>query len=182
MKKDDLDKIAEEVRACKKCALHRSRIRSVPGEGPADAEIVLVGEAPGREEDEQGRPFVGRAGRLLNQLLSEAGLKREDLFITNVVKSRPPGNRRPTKNEVKACLPYLWLQLEIIKPKVVGLLGGLATEVILGEKKLTLVRGRVFEKKYKFVPTYHPAAVLRNPNLKSVLLEDLKRLKNLSDE
>lgn len=180
MNRDNLAKISEEVRACEKCPLHRSRTKGVPGEGPADAAIVLVGEAPGREEDEQGRPFVGRAGRLLDQMLIEASLNRKDLFITNVVKSRPPGNRRPTKGEVEACLPYLWRQLEIIKTVAIGLLGGLATEALLGEKKLALMHGKVFEKEYKFVPTYHPAAVLRNPRLRATVVEDLRKLKKLT--
>ncbi len=141
-----------------------------------------MGEAPGREEDKAGRPFVGRAGRLLDHALFEAGLDRRDLFITNVVKSRPPGNRRPTKGEVEACLPYLWRQFHIIRPDVVGLLGGLATEAILGEKKLSAARGNVYDNDYRFVPTYHPAAVLRNPRLMSVLVDDLRLLKKLAGE
>lgn len=173
MIKDELEEIAEEVKVCVLCPLHDSRTNGVPGEGPADAPIVLVGEAPGREEDKRGRPFVGRAGRLLDEALIEAGLNRGDLFITNIVKSRPPGNRRPNKGEVEACLPYLWRQLRAIKPDVVGLLGGLATEAILGEKKLSSARGKVFEKGYRFIPTYHPAGVLRNPRFKKTIIEDL---------
>ncbi|MFQ5815962.1 MAG: uracil-DNA glycosylase family protein [Candidatus Hydrothermarchaeaceae archaeon] len=182
MLQENLEEIAEEVRVCTRCPLHRSRTHGVPGEGPIDATIALVGEAPGREEDERGRPFVGRAGRLLDQALIEAGLDRGDLFITNIVKSRPPGNRRPNKGEVEACLPYLWRQLQAIRPDVVGLLGGLATEAILGEKKLSSARGKVFEKGYRFVSTYHPAGVLRNPRFRAVMVEDLRLLKKLAGE
>ncbi len=178
MRTDNLEVIAGEIRACTTCSLHESRTHGVPGDGPANALIVLVGEAPGRDEDEKGLPFIGRAGRLLNSALSEAGLIREELFIANILKSRPPGNRRPSKEEVKACLPYLMRQLELIKPRVVGLLGGVATEILLGEKKLAPVHGKVFEREYKMVPTYHPAAVLRNPHFREVLIEDLRSLKN----
>ncbi|MEE9594624.1 MAG: uracil-DNA glycosylase [Candidatus Hydrothermarchaeales archaeon] len=177
MVNDELEVIAREIRACTKCPLHESRTHGVPGDGPANALIVLVGEAPGRDEDEKGLPFIGRAGRLLNSALSEAGLAREELFITNILKSRPPGNRRPSKEEVKACLPYLMRQLELLKPAAVGLLGGVATESLLGEKKLASVHGKVFEREYKMVPTYHPAAVLRNPNFREVLIADLRNLK-----
>jgi DNA polymerase len=179
---ETLEEIAEEVKRCKRCPLHESRTQGVPGEGPPDAAIVLIGEAPGREEDEQGRPFVGRAGRLLDAVLMEAGIDRENLFVTNVVKSRPPGNRRPSKGEVNACLPYLWQQLEAIKPKVVGLLGGLAMETILGEKKLASAHGRIFEKGYRFIPTYHPAGVLRNPRFRAEMVDDLKLLRKLSGD
>jgi len=179
MVKDELFKIAEEIKACTKCQLHETRTNSVPGDGPPKASIVLVGEAPGRDEDTKGLPFVGRAGKLLNSALSEAGIAREEVFITNIVKSRPPKNRRPSRGEVEACLPYLWKQLELIKPEVVGLMGGVATDTILGKKKLASVHGSIFEEEYRFVPTYHPAAVLRFPNLREFLVEDMKVIKKL---
>lgn len=178
--KDSLERIAEEVRYCRGCPLHKGRTHGVPGEGPADAKIVLVGEAPGREEDIQGRPFVGRAGKLLDKLLAEAGLKREELFITNVVKSRPPGNRRPAKAEIEACLPYLWRQSALIRPRVVGLLGGTVASAVLGVRNIASSRGKAIEDDYVYVVTYHPAAILRNPRLRKAGVEDLKLIARLS--
>src|SRR3954469_20075218 len=119
----DLDRIADEIRVCERCELHRTRTKSVPGEGPADARVMLIGEAPGWNEDQQGRPFVGAAGKFLEELLGKAGLRRSDVFITNVVKSRPPGNRDPLPDEIVACAPFLVRQIEVIDPEVVVTLG-----------------------------------------------------------
>ncbi len=180
MEGETLEDIAEEVRRCRRCSLHASRGKRVPGEGPKDASIVLVGEAPGREEDLQGRPFVGRAGKLLDGMLAEAGLRREDLFVTNVVKSRPPNNRKPTSAEIKACLPYLKRQLALIKPRVVGLLGGTAASALIGEGNIAGLRGKAIKDDYLYVVTYHPAAILRNPRLRRVAMEDLMLIARLS--
>ena len=122
-REDALARIADEIRACTRCELHKTRTKSVPGEGPADARIMLIGEAPGWNEDQQGRPFVGAAGRFLEELLASAGMARDEVFITNVVKSRPPGNRDPLPDEIAACAPFLERQIEVIDPDVIVTLG-----------------------------------------------------------
>ncbi len=138
---------------------------------------MLIGEAPGREEDLTGRPFVGRAGRLLDEVLSELGMSREDVFITSVVKCRPPSNRNPKKSEIGACLEYTLRQMEALKPKVVVLLGNVALEALTGRKGIGKLRGRFIEERgFKFLPTYHPAAVVRNKNLLPMLKEDLQKI------
>jgi len=173
----ELEQIAEEVRKCRKCRLHKERRKAVPGEGCRDAHIMFIGEGPGRSEDQQGRPFVGQAGELLEELLASVGLSREEVFITNVVKCRPPNNRAPRKDEIRACRPYLQRQIVVIQPKVIGTLGNHATETLLGEAGI----GRLHGKKYAYagyvlIPLYHPAAGLYNPNLKPEMKEDMRRL------
>ncbi len=180
-----LQKLFESFKDCRKCDLHKSRTQVVPGDGNPYSPVVFVGEAPGEEEDRQGRPFVGRAGQLLNRLIKEVlGMEREEVYITNVCKCRPPGNRKPTPIEMRACSPYLRKEIEIIKPRVICCLGATAGEGVLGKSlKITKVRGQVFP--YPFNPrikvflTYHPAYVLRNPREESTLVKDFERLKEL---
>ena len=182
---DELNRVADEVSSCRLCRLGYTRRRAVPGEGNPKAEIVLVGEAPGEREDELGRPFVGVAGELLNKVLTSLGVKRGDVFITNVVKCRPPNNREPEPDEVDACSPYLVRQLCAIRPRIVVALGRVSASFFLSLigrrfKSLNEIRGRFFTVKlpcghtFKLVVTYHPAAVLRNPKLRSYLESDLR--------
>lgn len=168
----ELVSLEEEIKSCEGCPLARGRTRAVPGEGPDRADILLVGEAPGRDEDREGRPFVGRAGSVLDRGLKEAGIERSEVYITNVVKCRPPGNRRPKREEVKACLTYLESQIAVVRPKVVILMGNAATKAVLDLEGVTNLRGKAFGGLY-FV-TFHPAAVLRNRNLEDALVSDLK--------
>jgi len=173
-----LDEIAAEIRSCTLCPLHKTRTNAVPGEGPADAKIMFIGEAPGREEDIQGRPFVGPAGRYLNQLLALAGLSREQVFITNIVKCRPPGNREPRSEEAAACRPYLDGQIATICPRVICLLGRPATMALLDPSAtMSRIHGQTFERDgIVYIPLYHPAAALHNQRLGPVLNDDFKRL------
>jgi len=181
----ELRRISEEVEACSKCPLHLTRRRAVPGEGNPNAEVMLIGEAPGEVEDETGRPFVGAAGKLLNSLLQDIGVDRSSLYITNVVKCRPPNNRDPTDEEINACKPYLIRQIAVVRPRRIVTLGRHSTRVILGlgglrVSEISRVRGRVFRVtiagvEVEVYPTYHPAAALYNPSIKGVLKEDLAR-------
>lgn len=174
---DSLLLIADEVRVCTKCPLSLTRTNAVPGEGPRDARIVIIGEGPGRNEDLRGRPFVGAAGAQLDGLLREAGLAREHVYITNVVKCRPPENRRPTGAEADACQPYLERQLEQLRPKVVVLLGDSALKRFLPDESLGSAHGRLFKHGGLAVfATYHPAAMIYNRSLENVSREDFKEL------
>jgi DNA polymerase len=166
---------------CKRCSLHRRRKNIVWGEGPEDAEIFFIGEAPGAREDEQGRPFVGDAGRILTELLKEAGYEREEVYITNVVKCRPPGNREPFQEEIDACSSYLEKQLSKVKPKIVVTLGRIAAQRILGKNiTLSTSHGMVFSfPQYKVLVTYHPAACLYGRNTRSKMEKDFKKLRNI---
>ena len=151
----------------------------VPGEGNVDSQVVFVGEAPGRDEDKQGRPFVGVAGRLLNDALEKAGLRRSDVYITNVVKRRPPRNRPPRKAEVALFLPYLHHELEIIRPKLVCLLGGTAIKALMNQP-LSEARGKIVESgRWRFYCTYHPAAVIYDPGVEKIFFEDIAKIRNL---
>ncbi|HIC97690.1 MAG TPA: uracil-DNA glycosylase [Aquificaceae bacterium] len=173
---NELEKIAAEIVTCVKCPLHKNRANAVPGEGNPRAEVMLIGEAPGAEEDKQGRPFVGAAGRLLNEALEKAGFSREEVFITNIVKCRPPRNRVPTEDERRACLPYLHRQLEVIKPKIICLLGRTPLETLIGPYSISKMRGRTIEKDgWLFFLTYHPAAAIYNPSLKEQFLKEVKK-------
>lgn len=184
-----LEEIAEEIKRCEKCPLHISRKRTVPGEGSENARIMFIGEAPGRNEDEMGRPFVGAAGKFLEDLLASIGLRREEVFITNVVKCRPPNNRDPEPEEIEACLPYLIEQVSVIDPEIIVALGRHSAGVLLGRIggiSIMKVRGRVHEvevfgKVRRVMPTLHPAAALYNPKLRSLVEEDFKELKRLID-
>ncbi len=175
----------EEVKACTRCPLHETRGRAVFGAGDADAEVMFVGEAPGAEEDRQGLPFVGRAGQLLNQMLEEIGMAREDVFIANVLKSRPPGNRDPQPGEIEACKPYLFEQVRLIEPRVVCTLGNFATKLLSGNPAgITRVRGtpQVHELggcAVFLLPLFHPAAALRTPAVKETLRADFDLLPRL---
>jgi DNA polymerase len=172
--------IAHEVNACTKCPLHDSRTKAVPGEGPAHARVLIIGEGPGFNEDREGRPFVGAAGQNLQGLLSIAGLRRDDVFITNIVKCRPPGNRRPARAEADACHPYLRRQIELIGPEVVVLLGDTALKQFFPDSSLGSVHGRPVSRSQRtFFPTYHPASMIYNGALKAVLDEDFATLGRL---
>lgn len=174
-----LDEIAAEVRGCTRCPLHLTRRQGVPGTGPASARIMAVGEAPGEREDQEGKPFVGAAGQLLTQLLEEIGLSRSDIFITNVLKSRPPGNRDPQPEEVEACSAYLDRQIEAIQPEVILVLGRHALQRLLpGAAGISRAHGTVIHREGRsYMPCYHPAAALYNGSLLAVLRDDFRRLK-----
>ncbi len=180
-----LVELYEEVQACQRCPLHETRTKAVFGAGDADAEVMFVGEAPGAEEDRQGLPFVGRAGQLLNQMLEAIGLSREGVFIANVLKSRPPGNRDPQPGEIEACRPYLLEQVRLIEPKVVCTLGNFATKLLSGNPAgITRVRGapQVHElggRAIFLLPLFHPAAALRTPAVKEALRGDFDLLPGL---
>ncbi len=179
----DLEAIARLVADCTKCRLCEHRTNTVPGEGPADARLVVVGEGPGRTEDETGRPFVGQAGQLLTKILGAIELKREQVFICNVVKCRPPENRTPQYDEVAACVPYLFRQIDLLKPKVILAMGNAAAQTVLNTKQsLGALRNRVH--RFRGIPvivTYHPAALLRNPNWKRPTWDDVRIARRLLD-
>lgn len=183
-KQDSLEKIAAEVRGCPLCKLARTRKNAVPGEGQLAAKIMFIGEAPGRSEDEKGKPFVGAAGRILDDLLQKAGIERSQVFITNVVKCRPPNNRVPEEDEAAACRPYLDRQIALIKPKVICILGRTAYSSLLGGSSITMNRGKIVEKAgQKYFLTFHPAAAIYNKSLLSALEADLKKLaKEIKEE
>lgn len=176
-----MDDLNSQIISCAKCDLHKSRKHAVPGEGPLDATVMFVGEGPGQNEDQQGRPFVGAAGKLLTELLESIGLTRSSVFITNIVKCRPPGNRAPRKSEIETCNPYLTAQMNLIKPKIICALGTPAITTLLGEEyTATKSHGKPVQKAERIIlPMYHPAAALYDANLKYVLLSDFKILKNL---
>ncbi len=178
-----LDEVARHVAACRGCSLHQAAKNPVPGEGNPHAGFVCVGEAPGQTEDELGRPFVGRAGDLLTKILEAIQLKREDVFICNVLKHRPPGNRNPAPDEIKACSPYLMRQLELLQPKVILALGTFASQTLLQTTQpIGKLRGLVH--RFHGVPlivTYHPAALLRNPAWKRPTWEDVQLARRIFD-
>lgn len=184
----DLEQIAAEVRACRKCPLGGKRTSAVPGEGDPQAKVMFVGEAPGFNEDQQGRPFVGAAGQLLNELLASIGLERKDVFITNVVKCRPttepqlgpPQNRAPSAEEVAACSPYLERQIAAIRPKVLVMLGRVSLSQIDAQRSMGQARGKPIRKGgITYFPVYHPAAVFRQPDLRRALEEDFRKIPQL---
>ncbi len=178
-----LQEIADVVATCRRCSLYATAINPVPGVGNPDANFMCVGEAPGANEDQQGEPFVGQAGQLLNKILAAIDLKREDVFIANVLKHRPPGNRNPTPDEVVACSPSLVRQIELVRPKVILALGTFAAQTLL-ETKLTIGKLRSQVHRYYGVPlivTYHPAALLRNPSWKRPTWEDVQLARRILD-
>ena len=178
-----LEEIAAEIRVCTRCELHRTRTNSVPGEGPAGARIMVIGEAPGWNEDQQGRPFVGAAGKFLEELLGAAGLKRSDVFITNVVKSRPPGNRDPLPDEIVACAPFLQRQIDTIDPDVIVTLGRFSMAKWFPGERISRIHGQPKKDgKRLIVPMYHPAAALHQQALKSTILEDFAKLPRILAE
>lgn len=179
---NDLARLADRVRSCTLCRLHVGRTHAVPGEGPVGAPLFLIGEAPGRSEDASGRPFVGSAGRILEAGLAAARLSRGRVFIANVVRCRPPGNRRPRADEMAACTPYLLGEIVAVRPRVLVTLGGTALRLLLGKAHpLRDARGKVLAfDSIPLVPTYHPAAILYNRNLKTVFQRDLLTAVRLS--
>ncbi len=174
----ELASIAGEIALCSDCVLHFERNRTVPGQGNPAPEILFVGEAPGRDEDEQGLAFVGRAGQLLTKMIEAMGFSRDDVFIANINKCRPPGNRKPTREEMDTCLPFLKRQIAVLKPKVIIAMGATAVDGLVpmpeGET-ISKVRGQWREFEHiPLMPTYHPAYLLRNPAMKRPVWEDLK--------
>lgn len=180
MKTDTLEALAVEVRSCHLCPLAKGRTNAVPGEGSGQSKIVLVGEAPGREEDLSGRPFVGRGGRVLRSALGSVGVASAQVYISNVVKCRPPKNRLPTRSEIDICRgAYLSREIELVDPDLVVLLGRTAARALLGVDSLGSVRGKVVKMKgRRYLSAYHPAAVLRNPGLKGAFRRDLRKIRN----
>ncbi|TMD06591.1 MAG: uracil-DNA glycosylase [Chloroflexi bacterium] len=179
-----LQVLHQEVLTCRKCGLHATRTNAVPGTGPCPADVMIVGEAPGFNEDMQGKPFVGAAGKLLDTLLAGIGLRREDVYVTNVLKCRPPQNRDPMPNEAESCSPYLERQLGLIQPKVVLILGRHALERLLpGHGPISRVHGRMVEKGgVKYVALFHPAAALHNASLINDLQRDFDGVRRYLDE
>jgi DNA polymerase len=191
-KRELMGAIADEVKACRKCGLWRTRRNAVPGEGSLDAFIMFIGEAPGYWEDIKGRPFVGAAGKVLDTLLAEINLSRDTVYITNVVKCRPPENRDPLPAEVETCTPYLNRQINVIQPEIIVTLGRHSTSYILSKAGLkeavgiTKLRGKVYSVKLfrlsvSVLPTFHPAAVLHNPKYRDALERDFHFLKSLME-
>ncbi len=177
-RQEALEALHREVERCTRCPLHIGRTHAVPGAGPVTAEIMFIGEAPGFHEDQQGIPFVGAAGKLLNQMLEKAGIARESIYITNVIKCRPPGNRDPKPEEVEACRGYLERQIEIINPKVIVTLGRYSMARAFPNEKISRIHGqprRVDGRIY--FPMYHPAAALHQPSLRRVVEKDFLKLK-----
>jgi len=185
---EDLEDIRKEVLNCRKCGLYSTRTNPVVGEGNPKAKIMFVGEAPGFNEDRMGRPFCGAAGRVLDELLESIGIKREDVYISNLLKCRPPGNRDPQKEEISACSPYLERQIEIIKPKIICPLGRYSMRFLMEKyglreriEPISRIHGKVFEinnlfQKIKIIPLYHPAVATYNINMKEVLKRDFRVL------
>jgi len=186
-KHHQIEAIAEEIRKCQKCSLSKTRTNVVPGEGDAESSVVLIGEAPGYWEDRKGRPFVGAAGKVLDEVLEKIGLKRAEIFITNVLKCRPPGNRDPRSEEIRACTPFLDSQLGIIKPRFIVTLGRHSTAYLFSKMNLNFysmrrVHGQIYEAKFAdweslVMPTFHPAAALYNVNLREDIINDLRLLR-----
>lgn len=174
-----LDELAAQIRVCTRCPLHESRTRAVPGDGRYTAKVMIIGEAPGKDEDETGKPFVGAAGRHLDHVLEGTGLDRGDFFITNTVKCRPPKNRTPKSIEVGTCTSnYLFEQVELINPELVMLLGGVAAKAVLGVKSVNEVRGRVVEHEgRRYIAGYHPAVRFYREDLGEKVREDFALLK-----
>ncbi len=180
---DTVEKIATEISTCTLCALHEGRTQTVPGSGNANADIMFIGEAPGQYEDEQGLPFVGRSGQYLNYLLDKIGLSRPDVFITNVVKCRPPGNRDPQSDEINACKAYLERQIATIDPKVIVTVGRYSMARYFPRAKISEIHGQpLYRDGRAYYPIYHPAAALRTPRLKRDMEIDFQRLLDVIEE
>jgi uracil-DNA glycosylase len=174
---DSLEQVASEVTVCTRCPLHQTRVKAVPGEGPANASIMFIGEGPGFHENQSGRPFVGAAGNFLNDLLASINLKREDVFICNVVKCRPPGNRDPEPAEIQACAEYLDRQIELIDPKVIVTLGRYSMARWFPDARISHIHGKPRRSGNRLiVPMYHPAAALHQPSLKQEVMDDFLKL------
>ena len=188
-KQELMSKIKESVEKCKKCGLSKTRKNPVIGDGSLDSEILFIGEAPGYNEDLQGRPFVGRAGKILDNLLESVGINRDSVYIANILKCRPPNNRNPQKNEINLCIEYLSKQIEIIQPKIIMPLGSFACSYIFEKygikyDKISKIHGKLFQKntllgKLRIIPMYHPAVATYNPNIKKQLLKDFSIIKKI---
>lgn len=179
----DLERLAAEINRCTKCPLHRGRTHAVPGEGPEDAEIMFIGEAPGFHEDQQGRPFVGAAGQFLEELLESIGLTRDDVYITNVIKCRPPGNRDPLPDEINSCEPYLDRQIELIQPTIVVTLGRFSMARAFPQARISRIHGQPRKiNEIVYYPMYHPAAALHRPSLRPTVEEDMQRIPDLINQ
>ena len=186
-KEEDMKRIANAVEDCRGCALWKTRHNAVVGGGSADATILFVGEAPGYHEDQQGLPFVGKAGKILDELLESIGLKRDEVYIANILKCRPPLNRNPLKSEIEACTEHLNNQIELIQPRLIAPLGNFAASYLfekfgLPYDKISKIHGKIFRINTLFgeitiIPLYHPAVATYNPETKSTLLEDFKAIK-----
>jgi uracil-DNA glycosylase family 4 len=176
-----LEDVRKELGDCKRCKLHRGRKTIVFGEGNEKATLMLIGEGPGYDEDVQGRPFVGRAGQLLTKILQSINLPREEVYIANIIKCRPPQNRNPEPDEIQSCHPFLMKQIEAIQPKIICALGTFSAQTLLKtETKITALRGKLFDLEgIKVIPTYHPAFLLRNPDKKREVWEDMKKIVEL---
>jgi len=176
----ELEALAVEIAQCARCLLHRGRTKAVPGEGPQNAEIMFIGEAPGFYEDQQGRPFVGAAGQFLEELLKEIGLQREQVFIANVIKCRPPGNREPLPEEIEACKPFLDRQIELLHPRLIVTLGRFSMARAFPNARISSIHGQ--PRKIGgviYYPMYHPAAALHQPSLRRDVEEDMRRIPEL---
>jgi len=175
-----LTELYQEIRSCSKCDIARSRTRAVPGEGPENAEIMFIGEAPGFHEDQQGLPFVGQAGQFLNELLNSVGLKRPDVYITNIIKSRPPGNRDPLPVEISCCKPWLDRQIEIIRPRMIVTLGRYSLARFFPGKTIGQVHGTsIVSNAGLCFAMYHPAAALHQQSLRETLVRDMQKIPGL---
>lgn len=187
-KQEQLEKLNNKMTACSKCALRKGCKNVVPGEGSADAEIMFIGEGPGAKEDELGRPFVGAAGKFLDEMLATIKLERKDVYITNVVKCRPPNNRDPLPEEVVVCWPWLLEQIKIIKPKLIITLGRHSMARFLPEMKISEAHGQAMRREIKgvgpqvFYVIYHPAAALYNPSLREILIKDFKKIPKILEK
>ena len=193
-KDEKLKKIKDEVLECKKCSLYKNRNYPVIGKGSHDAEIMFIGEAPGAQEDKTGHPFCGRAGEILDELLNSVSIKRQDIYICNILKCKPPLNRDPEIEEIKACSPYLERQIKIIKPKIICSLGRYSMQFLMEKfglvnkiEQISKIHGSLFEikigsQKLKFVAFYHPAVATYNPNMKETLKKDFQILKTLNNK
>jgi len=176
-----LGNLYHSMENCQKCSLHKLRNNLVFGAGNPDAELMLIGEAPGREEDLQGKPFVGAAGRLLTEALGRVGLSRADVYIANILKCRPPGNRNPQPEEIEVCFPYLERQIEIIKPKLICTMGNFASQLLLKTSQgITHIRGKIqwYKDNTSVIPIFHPAACIYKPGWERTFLEDLKMVRD----
>jgi uracil-DNA glycosylase family 4 len=178
-----LDELEEAIRSCELCPLHQGRTQAVPGEGPTSADIMFIGEGPGFHEDRQGRPFVGAAGKFLEELLARIGLTREQVYIANVIKCRPPGNRDPLPNELSACEPYLDRQIQLIKPKVIVTLGRFSMHRYFPGASISKIHGQPKRVgNVLVIPMFHPAAALHQPKWRPLVEADFEKLPQLIDE
>jgi len=182
-KSQKYQQISEEILKCQKCRLCETAIQAVVGEGSLEAKVIFIGEAPGKNEDEQGRPFVGRAGKLLTSLIQALGYEREDIWIGNIIKHRPPKNRDPKPDEILACRDFLTRQIEVIQPHIIVTLGRFSFNYFVPDGKITSERGKLIDiGNYKIFPVYHPAAALRNKKFLNTLKDDFSKLSEIIKE